>query len=142
MRSPVSKPRTFIETSSFPPPMSLFMVVILSVSLFVSSMFTGIKPSATTVALSRDSSISVFFTSILKRVSFGKRFLYSGKDPSSFLKDAENFSLYRCSSFSFEFIFIGSLVFSKSFIVSFNALNESIPMLFMGISDIVFVASL
>ena len=72
--------------------MSLFMVVILSVSLFVSSMFTGIKPSATTVALSRDSSISVFFTSILKRVSFGKRFLYSGKDPSSFLKDAENFS--------------------------------------------------
>ncbi len=73
--------------------MSLLTVVILRVSLFSKIMLTGIKPSATTVALSRDSKISVFLTSIVNKVSFGKRFSYSGKVPSSFLRDAENLSL-------------------------------------------------
>ena len=78
-----------METSSFPPPMSLLTVVMFRVSLSDRTIFTGIKPSATTVALSKDSKISDFLTSTVKRVSFGKRFSYSGKLPSSFLTAAD-----------------------------------------------------
>ena len=73
--SPISKPRVFIETSSFPPPMSLLIVVIFRVSGFKISIFTGIKPSATTVALSKASRMSFFSTSMEKRFSLGKRFI-------------------------------------------------------------------
>jgi len=91
--SPSSTPRVLTDTSSLPPPMSLLTVVMFRVSLSDKTILTGIKPSATTVALSRDSKISDFLTSIVKRVSFGKRFSYSGKLPSSFLTAADVFSL-------------------------------------------------
>ena len=80
-----------METSSLPPPMSLLIVVIFKVSESETSSFTGIKPSATTVALSRVSSMALLLISIEKRFSFGKRLWYSGKVPSSFLIEAENF---------------------------------------------------
>ena len=79
-----------METSSLPPPMSLLIVVIFKVSKSETSSFTGIKPSATTVALSRVFNMSFLLTSIEKIVSLGKRFPYSGKVPSSFLIEAEN----------------------------------------------------
>ena len=63
-----------METSSFPPPMSLLTVVMFRVSLSDKTILTGIKPSATTVALSRDSKISDFLTSIVKEFLLGKGF--------------------------------------------------------------------
>jgi len=74
VKSPTSKPKIFMSTSSEPPPISLFVDEMFSVFSFKIFKVTGINPSATTVDLSRASKIFVFGTSIEKRFSFGKRF--------------------------------------------------------------------
>jgi hypothetical protein len=67
-----------MSTSSTPPPMSLFVDEMFRVFSLTTFSVTGIKPSATTVDLSRDSKIFLLSTSIEKTFSFGKSAWYSG----------------------------------------------------------------